>query len=178
LAYAQEKAMGVNLSRVPYLQVQSAGDAVFPRGRRYSWKAQFMRELTVDAIDTLLDVYKKAPSADALLVLQQVGGAISRVPVSDTAYACRNAEFDCFPIAIWDDPAKDEENIGWVREAFAAVRPFSTGAVYVNNLGNEGEERVKAAYGSNYQRLVETKSQYDPTNMFRLNQNIRPTTQS
>jgi FAD/FMN-containing dehydrogenase len=178
LAYAQEKAMGVNLSRVPYLQVQSAGDALFPRGRRYSWKAQFMRVLTVDAIDTLLDVYKKAPSANALLVLQQVGGAISRVPVSATAYACRNAEFDCFPIAIWDDPAKDEENIGWVREAWAAVRPFSTGAVYVNNLGNEGEERVKAAYGPNYQRLIETKSKYDPTNMFRLNQNIRPTMES
>jgi FAD/FMN-containing dehydrogenase len=176
LAYAGGKAVNVRLARVPYLQVQSAGDAVFPRGRRYSWKAQFMRQLTGEAIDILLDVYRRAPNDNALLVLQQVGGAISRVPVSETAYACRNAEFDCFPIAIWDDPARDEDNIGWVREAWAAIRPFSTGAVYVNNLGNEGQERVKAAYGPNYQRLVELKSKYDPTNMFCLNQNIRPRT--
>ncbi|TAN09716.1 MAG: FAD-binding oxidoreductase [Rhizobiaceae bacterium] len=176
LAYAQSKASNESLGRVPYLQVQSAGDALFPRGRRYSWKAQFMRELSQDAIDTLLDVYSKAPNDNALIVLQQVGGAISRVPVSETAYACRNAEFDCFPIAIWDDPAKDEINIGWVREVWAAVKPFSTGAVYVNNLGNEGEERVKAAYGPNYQRLVALKSKYDPTNIFCLNQNIRPRT--
>ena len=174
LAYARGKASNERLGRVPYLQVQSAGDALFPRGRRYSWKAQFMRELTDDAIDVLLDVYRKAPSDNALLILQQVGGAISRIPVSETAYACRNAEFDCFPIAIWDDPAKDEINIGWVREVWAAVKPFSTGAVYVNNLGNEGEERVKAAYGPNYRRLAELKSTYDPTNMFCLNQNIRP----
>jgi hypothetical protein len=174
LAYARDKAVDVQLRRVPYLQVQSAGDAMFPRGRRYSWKAQFMRELGQDAIDVLLDVYKKAPNDNALLVLQQVGGAISRVPVSETAYACRDAEFDCFPVAIWNDPSRDKENIGWVREVWVAVRPFSTGAVYVNNLGNEGEERVKAAYGPNYRRLVELKNKYDRTNMFCLNQNIRP----
>jgi len=174
LAYARDKAVDVQLGRVPYLQVQSAGDAVFPRGRRYSWKAQFMRELGQDAIDVLLDVYKKAPNDNALLVFQQVGGAISRVPVSETAYACRDAEFDCFPVAIWNDPSRDKENIGWVREVWAAVKPFSTGAVYVNNLGNEGEERVKAAYGPNYRRLVELKNKYDQTNMFCLNQNIRP----
>jgi FAD/FMN-containing dehydrogenase len=177
LAYAGDKSMNVHLARVPYLQVQSAGDAVFPRGRRYSWKAQFMRQLTGEAIDVLVDIYRKAPSDDALLVLQQVGGAISRVPVPATAYAGRNAEFDCFPIAIWDDPARDEDNLGWVREAWAAIQPFSTGGVYVNNLGDEGQERVKAAYGPNYRRLVELKSKYDPTNMFCLNQNIRPQAQ-
>jgi FAD/FMN-containing dehydrogenase len=174
LRYAHGKAVTERLGRVPYLEVQSAGDAVFPRGRRYSWKAQFMRELTGDAIDALLDVYRKAPSGDALLVFQQVGGASSRIPISETAYACRNAEFDCFPIAIWDDPARDEKNIGWVGDVWAAIRPFSTGAVYVNNLGDEGQERVKAAYGPNYRRLVELKNKYDPTNVFFLNQNIRP----
>jgi FAD/FMN-containing dehydrogenase len=174
LEYARGKTVSERLGQTPYLEVQSAGDAVFPRGRRYSWKAQFMRELSDDAIDVLLDVYRKAPSGDALFILQQVGGAISRVPTPETAYACRNAEFDCFPVAIWDDPVRDEENIGWVREVWAALRPFSTGAVYVNNLGDEGEERVKAAYGPNYRRLVELKDKYDPTNMFFLNQNIRP----
>ncbi|WP_064803176.1 MULTISPECIES: FAD-binding oxidoreductase [unclassified Rhizobium] len=175
LDYAEGTAADVRLARVPYLQVQSAGDAVFRTGRRYSWKAQFMRELTEDAIDVLLDVYRRAPNENALLVFQQVGGAISRIPVSEAAYACRNAEFDCFPIAIWDDPAKDQENISWVREAWAAITPHSTGAVYVNNLGEEGQERIKAAYGPNYQRLVELKNKYDPMNMFCLNQNIKPT---
>jgi FAD/FMN-containing dehydrogenase len=176
LTYARGRAVNQRLGRVPYLQVQSAGDAIFPRGRRYSWKAQFMRELTGDAIHALLQAYKKAPVSDALLVLQQVGGAISRVPTSETAYACRDAEFDCFPIAIWDDPARDEENIGWVREVWATMQPYSSGAVYVNNLGDEGQDRVRAAYGSNYQRLIELKNRYDPTNVFCLNQNIRPNT--
>jgi hypothetical protein len=135
-----------------------------------------MRELTGDAIHALLQAYKKAPVSDALLVLQQVGGAISRVPTSETAYACRDAEFDCFPIAIWDDPARDEENIGWVREVWATMQPYSSGAVYVNNLGDEGQDRVRAAYGSNYQQLIELKNRYDPTNVFCLNQNIRPNT--
>lgn len=174
LEYARGKAVDQQLGRVPYLQVQSAGDAVFPRGRRYSWKAQFMRELTDDAIDALLDVYRRAPGGDALLVLQQVGGAICRVPVSDTAYAGRDAAYDCFPIAIWDEQSRDDANIGWVRDVWAALRPFSTGAVYVNNLGDEGQDRVKAAYGPNYRRLVELKNKYDPTNAFHLNQNIRP----
>jgi FAD/FMN-containing dehydrogenase len=176
LTYARGRAVNQRLGRVPYLQVQSAGDAIFPRGRRYSWKAQFMRELTGDAIHALLQAYKKAPVSDALLVLQQVGGAISRVPTSETAYACRDAEFDCFPIAIWDDPIHDEENIGWVREVWAMMQPYSSGAVYVNNLGDEGQDRVRAAYGSNYQRLIELKNRYDPTNVFCLNQNIKPNT--
>ncbi|MGB3877040.1 MAG: FAD-binding oxidoreductase [Shinella zoogloeoides] len=174
-AYAQGKSVSAHVEPTPYLAVQSAGDAVFPRRRRYSWKAQFMRELTADMIDALLDAYRKAPGDNALLVLQQVGGAISRVPVAATAYAGRDAEFDCFPIAIWDDPAADGENLAWVRDVWTAVRPFSTGAVYVNNLGDEGPERVKAAYGPNYRRLVELKDKYDPSNLFSLNQNIAPT---
>ena len=111
----------------------------------------------------------------ALAALQQVGGAIARLPASATAYGGREAAYDCFPIAIWDDPADDAANIRWARDFWAAMRPFSTGAVYVNNLGDEGEDRVRAAYGPNYQKLVALKNKYDPTNLFRLNQNIRPT---
>jgi FAD/FMN-containing dehydrogenase len=111
----------------------------------------------------------------ALAVLQQVGGAIGRVPTSETAYAQRSASYDCFPISIWEDPADDEANIRWARELWTAMRPFSTGGVYVNNLGDEGEDRVRAAYGGNYERLVALKARYDPTNFFHLNQNIEPT---
>ena len=163
---------------IPYLQVQSAADSTFPRGRRYYWKAQFLREITDGAIDTLLTAYATAPSVRALAVLQQVGGAIGRVPMPETAYAQRSASYDCFPISIWEDPADDEANIRWARELWTAMRPFSTGGVYVNNLGDEGEDRVRAAYGSNYDRLVALKTKYDPTNFFRLNQNIKPTTLS
>jgi FAD/FMN-containing dehydrogenase len=162
------------IAAIPYLQIQSAGDSVFPAGRRYYWKAQFLRELSDSAIDTLLAVYRTAPSIASLLVLQHVGGAIARVPKNSTPYVNRDALYDCFPISIWDDPADDEVNMRWGRDLWAAMRPFSTGGVYANNLGEEGEDRVQAAYGENYERLLALKNQYDPQNFFRLNQNIRP----
>ncbi len=161
----------------PYVEIQSAGDATFPRGRRYYWKAQFLRELSNAAIDTLLAGYATAP-AESLLVLQHVGGAIARVPVDATPYANRDALYDCFPIAIWDDPIEDAMRIRWARELWDAMRPFSTGGVYANNLGEEGMERIEAAYGENYVRLLALKNKYDPTNFFRLNQNIPPTAQT
>ncbi|UCI07926.1 FAD-binding oxidoreductase [Mesorhizobium sp. B1-1-8] len=162
------------LQAVPYLQIQSAADSLFPRGRRYYWKAQFLREISDGAIDALLNSYAQAPNRSSLLVLQQVGGAIARVPASHSPYANRDAALDCFPIAIWDDPADDEVNIRWARDLWNAVRPFSTGGVYANNLGDEGDERVREAYGADFARLAAIKKQYDPTNFFRLNQNIRP----
>jgi len=162
------------IAPIPYLRIQSAGDSIFPRGRRYYWKAQFLREITDEAIDTLLEAYATAPSRASLLVLQQVGGAIARVPKSETPYVNRDALYDCFPISIWDDPVDDEAHIRWARELWAAMRPFSTGGVYANNLGDEGADRIQSAYGQNYPRLVALKNKYDPTNFFRLNQNIRP----
>lgn len=162
------------LATVPYLEIQSGGDALFPRGRRYYWKAQFLGRISMGAIDALLDAYARAPTTSSLLVFQHVGGAIARVPVADSPYANRDAAFDCFPIAIWDDPADDAANINWARELWSAVRPYSTGGVYANNLGDEGEDRVRDAYGENYARLVALKDKYDPTNVFRLNQNIKP----
>ncbi|WP_296745562.1 FAD-binding oxidoreductase [Mesorhizobium sp.] len=162
------------LQPIPYLQIQSAGDTIFPRGRRYYWKAQFLREISDGAIGALLDSYARAPNQSSLLVFQQVGGAIARMPASHSPYANRDAAVDCFPIAIWDDPDDDDANTRWARELWNAVRPFSTGGVYANNLGDEGDERVRDAYGANYARLAAIKKQHDPTNFFRLNQNIRP----
>jgi FAD/FMN-containing dehydrogenase len=159
---------------VSYVQLQRAGDASFPRGHRFYWKAQFLREVTDGAIDALVDRFPSVPSARSFFVFQQVGGAISRVPVTATAYANRSAAYDCFPVSIWTDPAADEANIAWAREMYASMRPFAMGGVYVNNLGDEGEDRVKAAYGENYERLAALKRKYDPDNLLRLNQNIRP----
>lgn len=162
-----------DIAQRSYVDIQSAGDPLFPRGRRYYWKAQFLRELSDAAIDTLLASYATAP-AESLLVLQQVGGAIARVPVNATPYVNRDAAYDCFPISIWDDPAEDAMHIRWARGLWDAMRPFSTGGVYANNLGDEGTERIEAAYGENYARLLALKTKYDPTNFFRLNQNIKP----
>lgn len=159
----------------PYLEIQAAGDANFPRGRRYYWKAQFLREIGDGAIDALLETYPLASSSSAVVVFQHVGGAIARIPAAESPYTNRDALYDCFPLAIWDSSADDEVNIRWARELWSAVRPYSTGGVYANNLGDEGEDRIRAAYGGNHARLVALKNKYDPTNFFRLNQNIRPT---
>jgi FAD/FMN-containing dehydrogenase len=88
--------------------------------------------------------------------------------------ANRNAAYESFPVLIWSDPAADEANVAWTREMYAVLRPFAMGGVYVNNLGDEGHERVKAAYGENYDRLVTLKRKFDPDNLFRLNQNVHP----
>lgn len=162
------------LERVPYLQIQSNGDSVFPRGRRYYWKAQFLKAIDDGAIDAVMSAYERSPSPSSLLVFQHVGGAIARVNGSATAYPHRDANFDCFPVAIWDEAAEDAVNVQWARSVWEAVRPYSSGAVYANNLGDEGDERVKEAYGDNYSRLASIKRQYDPDNFFRMNQNIAP----
>jgi FAD/FMN-containing dehydrogenase len=162
-----------SIAPTTYLQIQSAGDAIFPRGRRYYWKAQFMRELTDAAIDRLLASYATA-RPESFVVFQQVGGAIARVPTSDTPYVNRDALYDCFPISIWDDPAEDAARMQWARDMWETMRPFSTGGVYANNLGEEGADRVRAAYGDNYQRLAAVKAKYDSANFFRSNQNIQP----
>ena len=159
---------------ISYLDLQKAGDASFPRGHRFYWKAQFLRELTAAAADALIDRFPSVPSPRSFFIFQQVGGAISRVPRSATAYANRDAAYDSFPVSIWSDPAADEANIAWAREMYTVLQPFGMGGVYVNNLGDEGSERVKAAYGENYDRLLALKRRYDRDNLFRLNQNIHP----
>ncbi|HXE24701.1 MAG TPA: FAD-binding oxidoreductase [Roseiarcus sp.] len=159
---------------IPYVELQRAGDATFPRGDRFFWKAQFLRSIPDAAIETLIDIYPAAPSPRSLFVFQQVGGAIARAPAEQSAYANRDAAFDAFPVSIWTDPAEDEANAAWAAAAYEAMRPFGTNGVYVNNLGDEGEDRVRAAYGANYRRLAALKRKFDPANLFRANQNVRP----
>jgi len=159
---------------IPYVELQRAGDATFPRGDRFFWKAQFLRTIPDAAIETLIDIYPAAPSARSPFVFQQVGGAIARAPAEQSAYANRDAAVDAFPVSIWTDPAEDEPNVAWASAAYEAMRPFGTSGVYVNNLGDEGEDRVKAAYGANYRRLAALKRKFDPANLFRANQNVRP----
>ena len=103
---------------------------------------------------------------------QQMHGAAARVPPEETAFAHRQDQFDCIILSVWSDPPDTEENIGWTRDLFEDMKPFLEEGVYVNNLMDEGADRVRAAYEPNYDRLVELKRKYDPDNFFRLNQNI------
>jgi FAD/FMN-containing dehydrogenase len=107
-----------------------------------------------------------------------LGGAIADVPADATAYPHRDAPYVININGVDDDPAQDDEIIAWTRATFDALSPFSTGGVYVNFVGNEGEERVRAAYGPAYDRLAAIKARYDPDNVFSTNQNVRPASAS
>ena len=109
------------------------------------------------------------------MLIEQLGGAVCRVGKEETAFNHRASPYDLVIMPMWSDPAESERHIRWADELWSAMQPFCSGGVYVNYLGNEGEARVKAAYGTNYERLVMLKNTYDPMNLFRLNQNIKPT---
>jgi FAD/FMN-containing dehydrogenase len=164
------------IQSVPYAEWQRGPDPGFPRGRLHYWKAGWLRSLTDAAITTLLDRLCSMPSTFSGIGLQRMGGAAARVAPGATAFAHRAEQYDMLVLSQWADPAGSEQNIGWTRDTFAAMQPHLTDAVYVNNLGDEGEARVRAAYGANYERLAQVKRRYDADNVFRLNQNVVPAT--
>lgn len=164
------------LGLVAYTSLQTAADAFFPTGLHHYWKTHFLTELTDAAIEVVVRGFEQAPSPRSIVVLQQYGGAVARIAPTATAFPHRSAQYDFLPTAVWEDPAQTEKNVDWVRKLWAAMKPFSSGGEYVNNLGEDGHDRVRAAYGPNYARLAELKNQYDPTNFFHLNANIEPTT--
>ena len=159
---------------LPYCALQSAPDPGFPRDRWHYWKSGSLPRLTEEAVDALLEVAASMPPGASGIGLQGLRGAASRVPVDATAFPHRTPHHDFLILSQWSDPGDSERTIAWTREAFEAMRTHLDGAVYVNNLGAEGDDRVRAAYGPNYARLAELKRRYDPANVFRLNQNIRP----
>ena len=164
-----------DIGPVAYTTVQAGGDALFPLGLPHYWKTHFMEEISDAAIDVALHHFATVPSPRSLVAFQQYGGAVSRISPTATAFNHRGAQYDFIPTSIWTDRTEAEKQMQWVRELWEAMKPFSTGGEYMNNLGDEGEERVRAAYGDNYERLVALKNKYDPTNFFRLNANIKPT---
>jgi len=159
---------------MPYTAMQRLIDAGSPPGLRNYWKAGFLKGLDDDAIAAIAAHLTRATEPGPFLEVFQFNGAVNRVAPDATAFAHRGASFDLTIGAKWTDPAADVRQIGWVRDCYAALEPFTTGGVYVNYLGDEGEQRVRAAYGANYDRLAAVKATYDPHNLFRLNQNITP----
>jgi len=167
-----------NIQQMPYRTLQSALDAAFPFGQQHYWKASFLKHLSDEAIEVMGRFVAEMPSPTSGVGFQQMHGAASRAPLTETAFPHRDEHYDFVIISQWADPADSARNIQWTREFFEAMQPFLERGVYVNDLGEEGEDRVKEAYGSNYERLVALKNKYDPTNQFRLNHNIKPTAQS
>jgi FAD/FMN-containing dehydrogenase len=161
----------------PYIALQTMFDAGAPPGNQYYLKSEYLRGLSDDAIDIIAAHGARITSPLSIAAFFHLGGAVSRVGEDETAFSHRDAAFALNIQASWLDPEESEEHIRWTRDFWTAMQPFSTGGVYVNFLSeDEGEDRVRAAYGAaNYERLVALKNKYDPTNFFRLNQNIKPT---
>ena len=168
------------LGVMPYSAMQlaldkSRRDRGAPRsGSRAYWKADFLEALTDDAIDAIVEVGDRMPRGLSQVHIHHLGGAMAEEPVGGSAFTNRHAGFVFNLVAEWLDPAEDAENIEWTRTAFETLRPHRSGGAYINFLGDDGEARVRAAYGLNYDRLAELKHRYDPDNVFRMNQNIKP----
>lgn len=157
-----------------YVEMQSILDEGYPSGRLHYWKSNFLPALSSDAIETMIEQAESRPSPLSALVLQQMHGKASRIPREETAFPHRNEQYDFLIVSQWADAAANELNIRWARDCWEKMQPFVEKAVYVNDLGEEGDQRVKEAYGPNYPRLVALKNKYDPTNFFHNNQNIKP----
>jgi FAD/FMN-containing dehydrogenase len=164
------------LAPQPYTALQSMFDPLVPHGWHRYWKSVELPPLTDDAIDTLVERAAATTSPKSYTIVFQLGGALARVGEDETAYGQRDAAHNVNINAVWteDDPGGDR-HVAWARDFFSALQPHAGRRVYLNFLGDEGPERVRQAYGDRqYERLVELKRAYDPTNCFRQNQNIEP----
>ena len=155
--------------------LQSMFDETGPAGHSYYLKGDYVSDVSDELIGTLIEHQAAMPGAHCEIHLGQMGGAVGGIGENDTAFSHRNAEFVFIGLAHWLEPHEEEGQLAWVRALSDAVRPHSVGT-YVNFLGDEGEQRIRFAYGSEekYDRLVELKRSWDPQNLFCLNQNIRP----
>jgi len=159
---------------MPHPALQSMFDGLFTPGMQWYWKADFVNELTEESIQAHLEHARKLPTMFSTVHIYPIDGAASRVPKDHTAWSYRDANFAEVIVGVDPDPANRERITEWARQCFDAVHPYSAGGAYVNFMMDEGEERIKATYRENYDRLAEIKARYDPENLFHINQNIKP----
>jgi FAD/FMN-containing dehydrogenase len=160
---------------MPYAQMQGLIDALYPHGTRAYFKAGYMRDLDDAAIETATRFHQNATSPSSEIHFHHFGGAVARVPDSETAYGERQAPFVLNILALAHEPDGWETHVDWAQRLYAAIEPSMTGGAYINYLSAEGSERVRSAYGAEkFARLQELKDRYDPTNLFHLNQNVPP----
>ena len=162
------------LQPLPYAAMQQLLDPLWGRGARNHMKAGYLGDLGTGAIDALLRGWEAKPSPMSELHVHHMGGAAARVARDSSAFPHRDAPFNLAIIARWPESGAQEPHSAWARGVSAAMEPYLSGGVYVNYLGDEGEQRIRDAYGPTFARLSALKQKYDPTNVFRLNQNIRP----
>jgi FAD/FMN-containing dehydrogenase len=171
------RAIGAPIADVvgptPFVAFQQALDPLLLPGARNYWKSHNLSSLPDAAIDTFLGQLDGLPSPQSEILMAHLGGAAGRVPASATAYPHRDANFVMNVHARWESRQDDEPCTAWARRIFDAMAPYSTGGTYVNFMPDD-EERARAAYGANYERLARLKKRYDPTNVFRMNQNVPP----
>lgn len=158
----------------PFTAQQQLFDAAFPHGRRNYWKTSLTGTLSDGLIEAIVEHMPRTPSPGNAALIFDFHGAYRRVANDAMAYPHRDLQYDVLILGNWTDPADDERNIAWVRAFHVALAPEVSERAYVNDLGEEGEHRARLSYGENYARLLALKRQYDPTNLFRLNQNIDP----
>jgi FAD/FMN-containing dehydrogenase len=160
-----------------YAELNQMLDGGFPRGALNYWKSTFVRDVSDQVIDTVIDVFADCPAPMSGMLFERWHGATQRVATGATAYGLRELGDNLLIAAEWLDPALTESGIAWAREAYAALAPFRASGNYINYLGDDTTMAdIAAAYGPNYARLVQLKTKYDPGNFFHMNQNIRPAT--
>ncbi|HKS91317.1 MAG TPA: FAD-binding oxidoreductase [Tepidiformaceae bacterium] len=165
----------VQVGPMPYPVMNTILDEGFPRGALNYWKSSFVKALDDDAIGVMIDRFAACPSPMSALVIEHFHGAVTHVGVTDTAVPHREPGYNFLAASVWTDPATTDQNIAWTRATYADLEPYFMQRRYVNYLDDdEPTDAVHRAYGPNYARLVEIKRRYDPSNVFRLNQNIAP----
>jgi FAD/FMN-containing dehydrogenase len=164
--------------RKPYSDVNAQYDFGFPERALNYWKSSFLSSLADEAIDSMVADFAECPSRLSILMMEDLHGAAARVPATATAIPHRLTGFNLLIPSVWWDPAETDVNVAWTRRTFDNLRPFLSDGRYVNYLDDDeaarGADPVRAAYGANYERLVEIKTKYDPENLFHLNYNIPP----
>jgi FAD/FMN-containing dehydrogenase len=163
---------------MPYTEAQKLLDEDYPDGMRYYWKSVNVASLGDEAIEQLMAYAEAAPSHHSTIDVWYQGGAMGRVGAGETAFGDRSAPILLGIEGNWEESQDDEANVAWARKTVAGMRRFSDGGIYLNFPGflEEGQEMMKDAYGENYGRLVALKDEYDPENLYRMNQNVKPTT--
>ncbi len=167
--------LGEHVGIQPYIAWQQAFDPLLTPGARNYWKSHNFSTIADGLFDAVIEYIKTLPSPQCEIFFGAIGGATTRRSPDSAAYAHRDAKFVMNVHARWDDPSDDQPCVSWARDFFNASAPFASGGVYVNFLTADEGDRVRSAYGSNYERLTQIKRKYDPNNLFHVNQNISPT---
>jgi hypothetical protein len=166
--------IGEHVGVQPYVAWQQAFDPLLAKGARNYWKSHNFAQLSDAAIDVIVEYAGMLPSPQCEIFIGTIGGQTGRVAPEAMAYANRDANYVMNVHGRWESAAEDERGIEWARSFFAKAQPFASGGAYINFLTQDEGDRIASAYGVTFTRLVEIKKKYDPTNLFRMNQNIKP----